>query len=144
MLTWGTTRRRCGTGSVLPAAAADAYEGSGGIRVAGGRSLFVPRRHHCRCPRGSPGTLGVVTFLERELTARGIHLNLGNGPDRTPCPRRKRSLLAKVRVHIADEGGIKVVGVPVGIDEFAIESAMGMVRDRGGGTTRADAATSAG
>ena len=37
--------------SVLAAAAAGAYEGSGGIRVAGGRSLCVPRRHHYGCPR---------------------------------------------------------------------------------------------
>ena len=40
------------------------------------------------------------------------------------------SLLAGVGVRIADEGG-KVVGVPVGSDEFAIESAIGIVRDGG-------------
>ena len=32
-------------------------------------------------------------------------------------------------VRIADEGGMKVVGVPVGSDEFAIGSAIGIVRD---------------
>ena len=37
--------KRYGTGSVLPTAAADAYEGSGGIRVTGGRSLCVLGRH---------------------------------------------------------------------------------------------------
>ena len=34
-------------------------------------------------------------------------------------------------VRITDEGGIKVVGVPVGSDEFAIESAIGILRDWG-------------
>ena len=37
------------------------------------------------------------------------------------------SLLAAVGVRIADEGGIKVVKVPVGSNEFAIESAIGIV-----------------
>ena len=34
-------------------------------------------------------------------------------------------------VCIVDEGGIKVVGVPASSDEFAIESAIGIVRDGG-------------
>ena len=38
-------------------------------------------------------------------------------------------LLAGVGVHIVDEGGI--VGVPVGTEEFAIESAIAIVRDEG-------------
>ena len=46
--------------------------------------------------------------------------------------------MAGVGVRIADEGGIKVVGVPVGSDEFAIESTIGIVRDWG-----ADAVTNA-
>ena len=52
-------------------------------------------------------------------------------PRRDRCPRRKISLLAGLGVGIADEGGIKVVGVPVGFDGFAIESAIGIVRDGG-------------
>ena len=40
------------------------------------------------------------------------------------------SLLAEVGVRIADKGGIEVVGVPVSTDEFAIESATGIVRER--------------
>ena len=133
---WGATRRRYGTGSVLPAAAAGACESSGGIRVAGGRSLCVPRRHHYRCPRDSPGTVRVVSFLER--ATRGIHLNPGKMVALAPkghVPTTKEiSLLAGVGVRIiADEGEIKVVGVPVGTDEFAIESAVGIVRDLGGG-----------
>lgn len=89
-----------------------------------------------------------LPFLERELTARGIHLN----PRKTvalapkghvPTPEAI-SLLAGVGARIADDGGIKVVGVPVGTDEFAIESAIGIVRVGEGGTIRADAATNAG
>ena len=34
-------------------------------------------------------------------------------------------------VRVADEGGIKVAGVPAGSDEFAIESAIGIIRDGG-------------
>ena len=41
------------------------------------------------------------------------------------------SRLVGVGVRIADGGGIKVVGVPVGTDEFAAESAIGIVRDGG-------------
>ena len=40
-----------------------------------------------------PGTVGVVPFLERELTARDIHLNPGKTIALAPkdtCPRRKR------------------------------------------------------
>lgn len=38
-------------------------------------------------------------------------------------------------VRIAYEGGIKMVEVPVGSDEFAMEGGIGIVRDGGGGTT---------
>ena len=80
-----------------------------------------------------PGTVGVVPFLERELTARDIHLNPGKTiafapKGHVPTPE-EISLLAGVGVRIAYERGIKVVGVPVGSDEFAIESAIGIVRD---------------
>ena len=90
----------------------------------------------------SPGTAGVVPFLERKLTARGINLNPGKTVALTtkghvPTPE-EISLLAGVGVRIVDEAGIKVVGVPVGSDEFAIESTIGIVRDWG-----ADAVTNA-
>ena len=83
----------------------------------------------------SPETVGVVPFLERELAARGINLNRGKTvalapKGHVPTPE-DISLLAGVGVRIADEGGIKVVGVPVGSDEFAIESAIGILRDWG-------------
>ena len=70
-----------------------------------------------------------MPFLERELTTRGIHLNPGKTvalapKGHVPTPE-ETSILAGVSVCIADEGGIKVVGVPVGTDEFAIESTKG-------------------
>ena len=69
-----------------------------------------------------PGTVGVVPFLERELTTRGINLNSGETvalvpKGHVPTPE-EISLFAGVGVRIADEGGIKVVGVPVGTDEL--------------------------
>ena len=56
------------------AAATGAYEGSGGIRVAGSRSLLVSRRHHITNAVYTVrvitrGTAAVGPFLERELTA---------------------------------------------------------------------------
>ncbi|CAM9941134.1 unnamed protein product, partial [Laminaria digitata] len=83
----------------------------------------------------TPGTVGVVPFLERELTARAIHLNPGKtvalAPKRHVPTPAEIALLAGFRVGIADEGGIKVVGVPVGTDKFAIESAIETVREGG-------------
>ena len=78
----------------------------------------------------SPESVGVVPFLERELTARGINFNPGKTvalapKGHVPTPE-ETSLSAGVGAHIADEGGTKVVGVPVGSDEFAIESAIGI------------------
>lgn len=86
----------------------------------------------------------MAPFLE--LTARGIHLNPGNTgalalKGHVPSTPKDISLLAAVGVCTADEGGIKVERVPVGADDFAIESTIGIVRDGGGGTARADAAT---
>ena len=83
----------------------------------------------------SPETVGVVPFLERELAARGINLNRGKTvalapKGHVPTPE-ETSLLAGVGVHNADEGGIKVAGVPVGTDELGIENAKGIVRDDG-------------
>ena len=56
-----------------------------------------------------------MPFLDKELTARGIHLDtcktVALAPKgHVPTPE-ERSLLAGVSVRIADEGGIKVVGV---------------------------------
>ena len=148
MLPLGAARRRDGTGAVLPAAAAGACEGSGEYESQGVEAHAYLDGIAIASDEISPGTVGVMPFFERELTAMGMHLN---PPGKTvvlapkghvPTPE-EISILAGVGVHIADEGGMKMVGVPVGSDEFAIESAIGIVRDRGGGTTRADAATNA-
>ena len=89
----------------------------------------------------SPGTVGVVPFLEHDLTARGIHLNSGKtvalAPKRRVPTPEEISLLAGVDVRIADEEGIKMVGVPVGTGElFATESAIGIVQDGGRNNSR--------
>ena len=88
----------------------------------------------------SPGTVGVVPFLDRELTARGIHLNPGKTvalapKGHVPTPE-DISLLAGIGVRIVDERGINVVGVSVGTDEFAIEGAIGIARDGGRNNSR--------
>ena len=76
-----------------------------------------------------------MPILARELTARGIHLNPGKTvalvpKGHVPTPEYI-SLLAGMGVRIPNEGGIKVVGVPVESDEFAIGSAIGIVGDGG-------------
>ena len=81
-----------------------------------------------------PGTVGVVPFLERELTTRGINLNSGETvalvpKGHVPTPE-EISLFAGVGVRIADERGEKVVGVPIGTDE------LGIVRNGRTGTTQ--------
>ena len=43
------------------------------------------------------------------------------------------SLLESVDVRIVDEGGVKVVGAPIGTDEYALERAVEVVRDGGAG-----------
>ena len=90
-------------------------------------SLSQPTRYHPGQWEWCPSS--------RELTARGIHLNPGKTvalapKEHVPTPE-ETSLLAGVGVHNADEGGIKVAGVPVGTDELGIENAKGIVRDDG-------------
>ena len=41
-------------------------------------------------------------------------------------------------VYIAERGGVKVVGVPVGTDEYAMENATEIIPKRGIGTPRVD------
>ena len=91
MLPWGATRRHYGTGPVLPAATAGAYEGSGGVRVAGVKA-YAYLEDTIASHEISPGTVGVVPFRERELTTRGLHFNPSKTVALAPrdtCPRRK-------------------------------------------------------
>ena len=41
------------------------------------------------------------------------------------------SLLQGIDVRIAEQGGVKVVGVPIGTDEYAMDSAMEIVKNGG-------------
>ena len=132
---WGATRRRYGTGCALPAAVAGAYESSGRIRVVRVEAYAYLDDVTVAADDISPGTVEVVPFLERELTARDVHLNPGKRvalvpKGHVPTPE-EMSLLAGVGVRIADETGIKVIGVPVGSDEFEIKSAIGIAGDGG-------------
>ena len=82
-------------------------------------------------------TVDVVPFLQRELASIGITMN----PSKTvalspkghePSPE-EIVLLESVDVRIAERGGVKVVGVPIGTDEYAIEGAMEVAENDGAG-----------
>ena len=115
----------------MAAAATDACEGSGGINSLGVEAYHAYLDDITIAAQDiTPGTGGVVPFLQREMTARGMDLNPGKTVALVPkghVPTPYISLLAGVGVCNADEEAIKMVGVPVGIDEFAIESAIGIV-----------------
>ena len=101
----------------------------------GGRSLCITRHHY----RGRQDITqkGRSGALPRARVDNEGHRDLN--PDKTVALATKghvptpadTSPSAGVGVRIADEGGIKVVRVPVGTDEFAIETAIGVVRDGG-------------
>lgn len=127
----------------LPVTAAGDYVGSGGMQAAGG----ILRIH--TSTRYLPGRWEWCTSLAKELTARGMHLDPSMPAALTPkgyVPTLEyTSRLAGVGACIADKGRGKGSWVPVGTTEFAIKSAVRIVRDAGGGgTTRADAATRVG
>ena len=90
-------------------------------------SLSPPTRYHPGRWEWRPSS----SKSKQELTVRGIHLNPGKtvvlAPKRHVPTPGDISLLAGVGVRIADEGAIKVVEVPVGNVEFAIESAVDIV-----------------
>ena len=76
-----------------------------------------------------------MPFLQRELTNIGIAIN----PRKTvalppkghvPTPE-EISLLQGIDVRIAERGGVKVIGVPIGTDEYAMDRAMEIVRNGG-------------
>ena len=83
----------------------------------------------------TPDTVEVLPFLQRELSNIGIAIN----PSKTvalppkghvPTPEQI-ALLEGIGVSIVDRGGVKVVGVPIGTDEYARESAMEIIRNGG-------------
>ena len=81
------------TGSVLPAATAGAYEGSGGIRVAGSRSLCIPRQHHHRGRRDITPDGGNGALPRDRVDAEG----------RTPLPGKDGALAPKGHVPTPEE-----------------------------------------
>ena len=78
-------------------------------------------------------TVEVVTLLQRELISIGIDIN----PTKTVVLSPKGHvptlqeivLLEGVGVHVGERGGVKVVGVPIGTDEYAMESAVKIVEN---------------
>ena len=76
-----------------------------------------------------------MPFLQRELASIGTAMN----PSKTVALPRKGhvptleeiALLGSDDVRIAERGGVKVVGVPIGTDAYAMESAMEIVKNVG-------------
>ena len=73
--------------------------------------------------------------MYRELSNIGIAINPSTKvalPPKGHIPTPEQiTLLEGIGVSIAERGGVKVVGVPVGTDEYARESAMKIVRNGG-------------
>ena len=80
-------------------------------------------------------TVDVVPFLQRELASIGIAMNPSKTvalPPKGHVPTLQEiALLEGVDVRIAERGGLKVVGVPIGADAYAMESAMEIVENGG-------------
>ena len=78
--------------------------------------------------RVTANTVGASAFLRRELVAIGIVLKIAKTvalPPKGHAPTVEEiSLLASVDVRIVDEGGVTVVGVPIGTDECVLERAL--------------------
>ena len=83
----------------------------------------------------SVDTVGVVRFLQRELANIEIAINPPKAvalPPKGHVPTLDEiALLEGIDVRIAERGGVKVVGVPIGTDAYARESAMGIVENGG-------------
>ena len=75
--------------------------------------------------------MGVVPFLQQELANIGIAINPNKTvalPPKGHVPTLDEiALLEGIDVRIAERGGVKVVGVPIGTDAYARESAMEIV-----------------
>ena len=80
-------------------------------------------------------TVGAFAFLRRKLEAIGIVINTANTvtlPPKGHAPAAEESsLLESVDVRIVGEGGVTVVGVPIGTDEYVLKRALEVVRDWG-------------
>ena len=80
-------------------------------------------------------TVGVVPFLQRELANIEIAINPNKTlalPPKGHVPTLDEiALLEGIDVRIAERGGVKVVGVPIGTDAYARASAMEIVENSG-------------
>ena len=75
-------------------------------------------------------TVRVFAFLRRELI--DIVVNTAKNVPKGRAPTAEESsLLESVGARIVGEGGMTVVGVPIGSDEEVLERAMEVVRDGG-------------
>ena len=80
-------------------------------------------------------TVDVAPFLQRELASIGISMN----PSKTVAllPKghvltlEKIALFEGVDVRIAEQGGVTVVGVPIGTDAHAMKSATEILENGG-------------
>ena len=83
----------------------------------------------------TPDTVEVVPCLQRELANIGIAINPRKTvalPPKGHVPALEEiSLLEGIDVHIAERGGAKMVGVPIGTDAYAMDSAMEIVKNGG-------------
>ena len=77
-------------------------------------------------------TIRALAFLRRELDDIGIVVNAAKTvalpPKGHASTAEDISLLETVDVRIADEGGVTVVGVPIGTEEYVRERAMEVLR----------------
>ena len=81
----------------------------------------------------TPDTVEVVPFLQRKLANIGIAINprktVALPPKgRVPTPE-EISFLQGIDVRIAGRGGVKVVGVLIGTDTYAMDSTMEIVKN---------------
>ena len=81
-------------------------------------------------------TVEVVPCLQRELVNVGIAMNARKTVALPPKENEHTHagivpLLGDVDVHVADKGGVEVVGVPIGTDAYAMESAMEIIENCG-------------
>ena len=80
-------------------------------------------------------TVRAFAYLRRELEDIGIAVNpaktIAQQPKGHAPTAEEISLLESVDVRIANEGGATVVGFPTGTDEYVLDRAMEVVRDRG-------------
>ena len=80
-------------------------------------------------------TVDVVPFLQRELASIGIAMNPRKTaalPPKGHVPTLEEiARLESVDVRVVERGGVKVVGVPLGTDAYAMESAMEIVENSG-------------